>query len=88
MAESNGVHDQESHDKEQENIELDVGITNYSPAKRAGGWRGGIKSVFGGRGDSTFDGCTPIPYEDRTETKYFNIFTLWFSMSCNPLPYA
>jgi hypothetical protein len=88
MAESNGVHGQESHDKEQENIELDVGITNYSPRRRAGGWKGIIKRVFGGRGDSKFDGCTPITYEDRTETKYFNIFTLWFSMSCNPLPYA
>lgn len=52
---------------------------------RASGWRG-ILSVLEERGDVEFKGCTPIPPEERTETNYFNIFTLWFSMSCNPLP--
>lgn len=52
---------------------------------RANGWRG-ILSVLEERGDVEFKGCTPIPPEERTETNYFNIFTLWFSMSCNPLP--
>lgn len=41
---------------------------------------------LGQRGDVEFGGCTPVPYEQRQETNYFNIFTLWFSMSCNPLP--
>jgi hypothetical protein len=52
---------------------------------RARGWRG-IMSMLEEQGDVEFRGCTPIPYEERTETNYFNIFTLWFSMSCNPLP--
>jgi hypothetical protein len=40
------------------------------------------------KGDVELQGCIPIPHEDRTETNYLNIFTLWFSMSCNPLPYV
>jgi hypothetical protein len=55
--------------------------------EEAGGWRG-IMSMLEKRGDIEFGGCTPIPCEERTETNYFNIFTLWFSMSCNPLPYV
>jgi hypothetical protein len=50
-----------------------------------GGWRG-IMSTLDERADVELRGCTPIPYEERTETNFINIFTLWFSMSCNPLP--
>lgn len=64
----------------------DMEVTEGKQA-RAGGWRG-IMSVLEKRGDVEFRGCTPVPYEDRTETNYFNIFTLWFCMSCNPLPYV
>jgi hypothetical protein len=52
---------------------------------RAGGWRG-IMNVLDERADVEVKGCIPIPIEERTETNYINIFTLWFSMSCNPLP--
>jgi hypothetical protein len=52
---------------------------------RSQGWRG-LLSKLQERGDVELRGCTPIPYNERTETRYFNIFTLWFSMSCNPLP--
>lgn len=52
---------------------------------RARGWRG-FMSVLEERDEVEFRGCTPVPYEERTETNFFNIFTLWFSMSCNPLP--
>jgi hypothetical protein len=52
---------------------------------RVGGWRG-IMSMLDERGDVELRGCTPIPYAERTETNFINIFTLWFSMSCNPLP--
>ncbi|KAH7117666.1 permease for cytosine/purines, uracil, thiamine, allantoin-domain-containing protein [Dendryphion nanum] len=31
-------------------------------------------------------GSIPVPYEDRIVTQYFNIFSLWFCLSCNPLP--
>ncbi|KAH7073984.1 permease for cytosine/purines, uracil, thiamine, allantoin-domain-containing protein [Paraphoma chrysanthemicola] len=54
-------------------------------SSRANDWRG-ILSILETRGDVELRGCTPVPYEDRTETNYFNIFTLWFCMSCNPLP--
>ncbi|KAH7089455.1 permease for cytosine/purines, uracil, thiamine, allantoin-domain-containing protein [Paraphoma chrysanthemicola] len=54
-------------------------------SSRANGWRG-IMSILQTRADVELRGCTPVPYEDRTETNYFNIFTLWFCMSCNPLP--
>lgn len=38
------------------------------------------------RGDVELRGSIPVPYEDRTDTNYFSIFTLWFCVSCNPLP--
>ncbi|KAK1912200.1 hypothetical protein P3342_009800 [Pyrenophora teres f. teres] len=50
-----------------------------------GGWRG-VLSFLEKKGDVEVRGCTPVPYEDRTETSYSKIFTLWFCMSCNPLP--
>ncbi|KAH8723540.1 purine-cytosine permease FCY21 [Phaeosphaeriaceae sp. PMI808] len=53
--------------------------------ERAGGWRG-FTSMLEQRGEVEFRGCIPVPYEDRAETNYFSIFTLWFCMSCNPLP--
>ncbi|KAF1943343.1 hypothetical protein EJ02DRAFT_343491 [Clathrospora elynae] len=52
---------------------------------RVGGWRG-IFDFLEKRGDVEFRGCTPVPFEERQETQYSNIFTLWFCMSCNPLP--
>jgi hypothetical protein len=47
-----------------------------------------ITNTLASKGDIEIGGCQPVPYEDRTERNYFNIFTLWFSMSCNPLPYV
>jgi hypothetical protein len=52
---------------------------------RVSGWKG-IMGMLDERADVELRGCTPIPYEERTETNFINIFTLWFSMSCNPLP--
>lgn len=31
-------------------------------------------------------GVQPIPLEERTETRYINIFTLWWCMNTNLLP--
>lgn len=31
-------------------------------------------------------GITPVPFEEKTDTRYINIFFLWFSMSANLLP--
>ncbi|KAH9882734.1 hypothetical protein J1614_000099 [Plenodomus biglobosus] len=53
--------------------------------ERVGGLRG-LLLLLEKRGDVELRGSTPVPCDERTETKYFNIFTLWFSMSCNPLP--
>ena len=53
--------------------------------ERVGGWRG-LLNFLEKKGDVELRGCTPVPYEERKETNYANIFTLWFSMSCNPLP--
>lgn len=66
--------------KEQSGMDIETG-----KQARAEGWRG-ILSVLEERGKVEFRGCTPIAIEDRTEANYTNIFTLWFSMSCNPLP--
>ena len=53
--------------------------------ERVGGWRG-LLNFLEKKGDVELRGCTPVPCEERKETNYANIFTLWFSMSCNPLP--
>jgi hypothetical protein len=53
--------------------------------ERVRGWRG-VLSFLEKKGDVELRGCTPVPYEDRRETQYSKIFTLWFCMSCNPLP--
>ncbi|KAF1926792.1 uncharacterized protein M421DRAFT_66857 [Didymella exigua CBS 183.55] len=54
-------------------------------ASRAAGLNG-LLDLLAKRGDVELQGATPVPYDERTETNYFNIFTLWFCMSCNPLP--
>lgn len=33
-------------------------------------------------------GVQPIPIEERTETRFVNIFTLWWCMNSNLLPYV
>jgi hypothetical protein len=53
--------------------------------ERVRGWRG-VLSFLEKKGDVELRGCTPVPYEERLETRYSKIFTLWFCMSCNPLP--
>lgn len=53
--------------------------------ERLKGWRG-VLDFLEKKGDVEVRGCTPVPDEDRTEVEYSKIFTLWFCMSCNPLP--
>lgn len=45
-----------------------------------------ILEVLEKRAGVELRGCQPVPYDKRTVTQYLNIFTLWFSMSCNLLP--
>jgi len=33
-------------------------------------------------------GIQPVPVEERTNRRAYNIFTLWFTLSTNPLPYV
>jgi hypothetical protein len=37
------------------------------------------------RGKVEGHGIVPLPVEDRTATRYFNVFTMWFSMNTNIL---
>lgn len=45
-----------------------------------------ILDVLEKRAGVELRGCQPVPWDKRTVTQYSNIFTLWFSMSCNILP--
>lgn len=54
--------------------------------KRRFGALDGILSKLASRGSVELRGSTPVPYEERTVTQYFDIFSLWFCMSCNLLP--
>jgi hypothetical protein len=87
MAVSNQVENSTTpFEKERQLGGPDVQVAEGKQARAGnGGWKG-IISVLEKRADVEFRGCTPVPCEDRTETNFFNIFTLWFSMSCNPLP--
>lgn len=31
-------------------------------------------------------GITPVPFEEKTDTRYINVFFVWFTMSTNLLP--
>jgi hypothetical protein len=52
---------------------------------RYGGIRG-LLSMLASQGKVELRGSTPVPYEERTVRRYLDIFSLWFCMSCNPLP--
>lgn len=46
----------------------------------------GILAKLSQRGGVEIRGCVPVPYEERDVTSYWNIFSLWFCLSCNLLP--
>lgn len=33
-------------------------------------------------------GTTPVPLEERTDSRFINVFFVWFTMSTNLLPYV
>lgn len=50
-----------------------------------GGALGFVKKILrAGRVEET--GIEPVPLEERTNTKFYNVFTVWCSMNCNILP--
>ncbi|KAF2023725.1 hypothetical protein EK21DRAFT_80214 [Setomelanomma holmii] len=85
MDDSEGVQDGRPLSEKEVRFDEPAMAAEQESTSRRRNWRG-VMSVLERRGDVEFRGCTPVPYEDRTETSYFNIFTLWFCMSCNPLP--
>lgn len=77
-------------EKELGKIQVGKDVSSTEPrhrgkALRAGGLDG-LLHLLAKRGDIELQGATPVPYDERTETTYLNMFTLWFCMSCNPLP--
>ena len=62
----------------------DADVNVKEPGRFKGLWS--LLSRLEKRGAVELNGSAPVPYEDRTVTEYFNIFTLWFCLSCNPLP--
>jgi hypothetical protein len=67
---------------EDDKIAVEVGIDTEN---RHGGING-LLSMLDSQGKVELRGSTPVPYEERTVTRYLDIFSLWFCMSCNPLP--
>jgi hypothetical protein len=55
-----------------------VGRTSESSATR-------LLSEVLAKGQVEGHGIVPLPIEDRTSTRYFNVFTIWFSMNTNIL---
>lgn len=79
-----------NNDSKKPDVEVGSRLRSSAEVNTGGQSRvGGLTGVFNllaKRGEVELRGCTPVPYDERTETNYVNIFTLWFSMSCNPLP--
>ncbi|CAI6329099.1 unnamed protein product [Periconia digitata] len=46
----------------------------------------GYVSRLENRGGIEVKGAIPVPYDERTITRYWHVFSLWFCMSCNMLP--
>jgi hypothetical protein len=67
------------------NSKADVEEFNTGEQTRFGGVNG-FFSIMSKRGGVELRGAIPVPYEERIVTQYINIFSLWFCMSCNPLP--
>jgi NCS1 nucleoside transporter family len=68
-----------NNEDEKKTIEDDIG----APTRFSG--LNNVLSKLATRGVEV-RGCRPVPYEERNVTQYFNIFFLWFCVSCNPLP--
>ncbi|ORX94820.1 permease for cytosine/purines, uracil, thiamine, allantoin-domain-containing protein [Clohesyomyces aquaticus] len=68
--------------KSPEKFNVDV---NVGEQAKLGGLNGFLAKLAS-RGGVELRGANPVPYEERTVTQYLNIFSLWFCMSCNPLP--
>lgn len=78
----------DTHDAEANVQPYEVNETN-KPTAPPSGLLGkllyyGHKVIVAGRVE--LQGISPIPVKERTVTKTLNIFTLWWSMSCNILP--
>ncbi|KAF2845375.1 purine-cytosine permease FCY21 [Plenodomus tracheiphilus IPT5] len=87
MAVANDVESSKAHSEDTKPVPITTQEKETTEGKQArvGGLRG-LLDLLEKRGDVELRGSTPVPYDERTETNYLNIFTLWFSMSCNPLP--
>jgi hypothetical protein len=87
MAKINDVESSRAPSEKELEWSADGTNTPQAESARASRW-GRIMTLVKKRGDIEARGCTPIPYGERVQTNYLSIFTLWFSMSCNPLPYV
>lgn len=88
VTQSDGNPLQKGHDVEAnlQSIEADENKPAAAPPSGLWGYlcHYGHKVVVAGRIE--LQGISPIPVKERTVTKTLNIFTLWWSMSCNILP--
>lgn len=65
---------------------IKIGAEIETETKSRNGGIRGLLSMLASQGTVELRGSTPVPYEERTVTRYLDIFSLWFCMSCNPLP--
>jgi hypothetical protein len=74
--------------KPQEGQERAINDVKNGERTKLGSLNGFLEALRSRGGQVELRGATPVPYEERTVTNYLDIFTLWFCMSCNPLPYV
>lgn len=80
-----------SHKGVQPQEEMDLGndVEKYTVEVKAEKPPGHLRSLVSrleNHGGIEVKGAEPVPFEDRTVTRYWHVFSLWFCMSCNMLP--
>jgi hypothetical protein len=79
----------ETHSGQRFEAEAKQQIPEGSGGKTHGlGAINGLLAKVAQHGAVELGGSVPVPYKERTVTQYVNIFSLWFSLSCNLLPYV
>jgi hypothetical protein len=68
------------HEKKKDPVEIEMDTPSGKGKMKA------LLSKLASQGTVELRGSAPVPYEERTVTRYLDIFSIWFCMSCNPLP--
>lgn len=70
------------HPQTHESVDIEVGETQ--PVSRSRAWFSKGQALLGS--GLELRGVSPVPLEERTVTRYSNVFSIWFCISVSLLP--